>query len=74
MSQPDPVKHLSRRDLAELMVFALKKAEWSPTQIADHINTHRRTGWLRKSCPPWLRSAVGVHYALRDPNSFPVPE
>jgi len=74
MSKPPPVKHLSIADLEELMRVALGNAGWSQEEIQEHIDQHKRCGWLRPNGAPWARSAAGVHYALRDPSGFPRPQ
>lgn len=70
MSQP---RDLSIADLRQLMLDALESGGHSPDWIAGYIAAQERSGWLRPSCPAWIRNSAGVFYAIPPASGFANP-
>jgi len=60
---------ITTADLREIMTEALERRHASADYIAGYIAAHELCGWLRPSCPQWIRDTAALHYLLPPANT-----
>ena len=63
-------RDISIDDLREMIITALTADHWTTEQIAGYVAAQEASGWLRVSCPAWLRNSAAVHYCIPPADGF----
>jgi hypothetical protein len=57
-------RDITREELREMIETGLKEQGRDQDYIDGYIAAHERAGWLRATCPAWMRNSAAVHYCL----------